>query len=74
MPKLNPEKPRAVAQKLQRLGYEGPFGGGKHVFMRHPNSKLKMPVPIHQGRDLPTGTLRATLRQAGISVEQWLEL
>lgn len=74
MPKLNPEKPRAVVQKLQRLGYEGPFGGGKHVFMRHPNSKLKIPVPIHQGRDLPTGTLRAILRQAGISVEQWLEL
>ncbi len=74
MPKLNPEKPRAVVQKLQRLGYEGPFGGGKHVFMRHPNSKLKIPVPIHQGRDLPTGTLRATLRRAGISVEQWLEL
>lgn len=74
MPKLNPEKPREVVQKLQRLGYEGPFGGGKHVFMRHPNSKLKIPVPIHQGRDLPTGTLRAILRQAGISVEQWLEL
>jgi predicted RNA binding protein YcfA (HicA-like mRNA interferase family) len=74
MPKLPPEKPHDVICKLRLLGFEGPFGGGKHVFMRHPKASLKIPVPMHKGRDLPVGTLRAIIRQAGISVEEWLEL
>ena len=74
MPKLAPEKPREVIQKLRRLGFEGPFGGGRHVFMRHPQTRLKLPVPVHQGRDIPIGTLRAIIREAGKSIEEWLEL
>lgn len=38
MPRLLPEKPLEVIRKLRRLGFEGPFGGGKHVFMRHPET------------------------------------
>jgi predicted RNA binding protein YcfA (HicA-like mRNA interferase family) len=74
MPKLTPEKPHDVIRKLRLLDFEGPFGGGKHVFMRHPKVSLKIPVPMHKGRDLPVGTLRAIIRQAGISVEEWLKL
>ncbi len=74
MPKLVPEKPQVVVRKLRRLGYEGPFGGGKHVFMRHPETKKKIAIPWHQGRDIPVGTLRAILRQVGISPEEWAKL
>ena len=74
MPKLSPTKPRIVVKKLRRLGFEGPFGGGRHVFMRHPETRSKIPVPVHKGRDLPIGTLRAIIRQAGVSVEEWLAL
>ena len=74
MPKLNPEKFRTVIQKLQQLGFEGPFGGGRHLFMRHPETKVKIPVPVHSGRDLPIGTLRAIIRETGITVEEWLQL
>ena len=74
MPKLSPEKPLVVTQKLRRLGYEGPFGGGRHVFMRHPESRIKISVPAHGGRDIPVGTFAAIIKQAGISVEDWLAL
>ncbi len=74
MPKLSSESPRTVIQKLRRLGFEGPFGGGKHVFMRHPVTRVKITVPVHQGRDIPLGTLRAIVRQAGVSVEEWFDL
>lgn len=74
MPKLVPEKPRLVTRKLRALGYDGPFGGGKHIFMRHPEKRIKIPVPVHKGRDIPVGTLRAIIRQADVSVEEWLEL
>jgi predicted RNA binding protein YcfA (HicA-like mRNA interferase family) len=42
--------------------------------MRHPEKKTKIPVPMHQGRDIPVGTLAAIIKQAGSSVEEWLEL
>ena len=74
MPKLVPEKPREVIRKLRALGFEGPFGGGKHVFMRHPETRIKVSIPVHHGRDIPIGTLRAILRQTGIDVEKWLRL
>ena len=74
MPKLRPEKPTVVVRKLRRLGFEGPFGGGLHVVMRHPQTGQKISVPMHKKRDLPLGTLRAIVRAAGVSVEQWNEL
>ena len=74
MPKLSPEKPRIVIQKLRRLGFEGPLGGGRHVFMRHPETRIKISVPVHGGREIPVGTVAAIISQAGISVEDWLAM
>jgi predicted RNA binding protein YcfA (HicA-like mRNA interferase family) len=74
MPKLSPEKPSTVIRKLRRLGFEGPYGGGRHIFMRHPGSETKIPVSMHKGRDIPVGTLASILKQAGVSLEDWLEL
>ncbi len=74
MPKLNPAKPRIVVKKPHALGFEGPFGGGRHVFMRYPETRMKIPVPVHKGRDIPIGTLRAIIRQAGVSAAEWLAL
>jgi len=74
MSRLSPEKPREVIRKLRELGFEGPFGGGRHVFMRHPETRVKISVPVHQGRDVPIGTLAAIIKQAGCTVDQWLAL
>jgi len=74
MPRLHPEKPQDVVKKLRRLGYEGPFGGGKHVFMRHPETRQKIAIPWHRGRTIPVGTLRAILRQVGVTRDEWLAL
>jgi len=74
MSRLSPEKPREVIRKLRELGFEGPFGGGRHVFMRHPETRVKISVPVHQGRDIPIGTLAAIIKQAGCTVDQWLAL
>ena len=74
MPKLSPERPPVVIRKLRQLGFDGPFGGGRHVFMRHPETRVKIPVPVHQGRDIPVGTLAAIMKQAGVSTEEWSKL
>jgi predicted RNA binding protein YcfA (HicA-like mRNA interferase family) len=74
MPKLRPEKPGEVIRKLRRLGFEGPLSGGRHLVMRHPQTGKKISVPMHKGRDIPVGTLRAILREAGVDVEEWVKL
>jgi predicted RNA binding protein YcfA (HicA-like mRNA interferase family) len=74
MPKLSPEKPTTVIRKLRRLGFEGPYGGGRHVFMRHRDNQVKIPISMHKGRDIPVGTLAAILKQAGVTVDDWLDL
>lgn len=74
MPRLHPETPRDVIRKLRRLGFEGPIGGGKHAVMRHPDTHLKLPIPVHGNRDLPVGTLRAIIRELGVDVSVWTEL
>jgi len=42
--------------------------------MRHPDNGKKIPIPIHGGRDIPVGTLRAILREAEISPVEWEKL
>jgi predicted RNA binding protein YcfA (HicA-like mRNA interferase family) len=74
MPKLTPIPAREVVRKLRQIGYEGPFGGGKHAVMRHPETGIKISVPMHANRDLPLGTLRAIVKAAGISVEEWEQI
>jgi predicted RNA binding protein YcfA (HicA-like mRNA interferase family) len=71
---LHPEKPNEVIRKLHRAGFEGPFGGGKHMVMRHPETGKKISIPVHGARDIPVGTLTAILRRAEISVEEWKRL
>ena len=34
MPKLPPCSRRDLIKKLHRLGFSGPFGGGKHSYMK----------------------------------------
>jgi len=46
---------------------------GSHEIWWNPQTRARTTVPHHPG-DLPEGTLRAILRQAGLSIEDFLEL
>jgi predicted RNA binding protein YcfA (HicA-like mRNA interferase family) len=74
MPRLIAVGPREVIQKLRVLGFDGPYSGGRHMFMRHSLTQLKISIPLHKGQDIPIGTLRAIIRQLGLTVEEWLAL
>jgi len=74
MPRLTPLKPGRVIKKLRKAGFEGPFGGGKHCFMRNPTTGKKISIPIHKGKDIPVDTIRAIIRQADLTVDKWNEL
>lgn len=65
---------RKVVRALQRAGYRLSHVRGSHHYLRAPGADALVVVPVHGNRDLPTGTLRAIIRQAGLSVEDFSEL
>lgn len=74
MPRLSPLSSDDIIRKLRKLGYEGPISGGRHSRMVHPERQQIIPLPIHKGRDVSVGLIRAILREVGITPEEWLKL
>lgn len=66
MPALRPQD---VAKILESHGYELDRIKGSHHIYRHPQTGQRVVVPFHK-RDLPRGTQRAILRQAGINLDE----
>ena len=69
MPAWGPLSRRQVIAALRRLGFQGPYSGGKHEFMQRGDRVLTIPNP-HRG-DIGTGLLAVILRQAGITRKEW---
>ena len=65
-------KYRQVIKKLKQLGFAfDRQAAGSHEIWFNPATARYTTIPNHPG-DLPEGTLRAILRQAGVTVEQFL--
>lgn len=62
---------REFVRKLHTFGYEGPYSGGRHLFMIRGEFKLRIPNP-HSG-DIARPLLSEILRQAGITSKEWNE-
>ena len=69
MPPFGPIGRRDLVSGLRRLGFEGPFAGGKHQFMVRGDLVVTIPNP-HRG-DIGPDLLAIVLRQAGISRREW---
>lgn len=69
MSKLPLTSGEKVIKALKKIGYYVRDQKGSHVHLRHP-SRPPLTVPNHD--PLARGTLRAILRDADISVEEFL--
>ncbi|HEY4493075.1 MAG TPA: type II toxin-antitoxin system HicA family toxin [Candidatus Paceibacterota bacterium] len=58
---------------LLRAGFVDHHQKGSHRYLWHPIREVMTSVPMHQG-DLPRGTARAILRQAGLNEEEFRKL
>ncbi len=56
---------------FQKLGYQVDHQTGSHIILRHPQMR-RLTVPNH--RELAKGTLRALIREAGITKEEFASL
>jgi predicted RNA binding protein YcfA (HicA-like mRNA interferase family) len=72
MSAYGPIKRSDLIQYLKRMGFDGPYSGGKHQFMVKEGLRLTIPNP-HQG-DIGKALLIKILRQAQISREDWERL
>ena len=58
-----------LIQRFRELGFDGPYSGGRHLFMSKGLLKVRIPNP-HTG-DVSIPLLAEILRQAGISKDKW---
>jgi len=72
MPTFGPVKRADLVKYLRKYGFDGPYSGGKHLFMIKGDLTLTIPNP-HQ-KDIGKELLNRILRQAGISKEEWKKL
>ncbi len=69
MPAFGPVSRRELVRALRRAGFEGPFAGTRHDFMRRGEVTVRIPNP-HRG-DISRDLLARVLRQADLSREEW---
>ena len=61
---------RDLIKKFRKLGFAGPYSGGKHQFMTKGRLKLRVPNP-HKSGDISDSLLYEILRQVGIDKEDF---
>lgn len=69
MPKFPSLTPQQVIKILEKKGFVLDRSKGSHRIYFHPETRRRVVVPF-QRKDLPQGTLREILRQAGIEREE----
>jgi len=60
---------RELVIRFRKLGFDGPYSGGRHLFMA--KGELKVHIPNPHGKDIPTFLVNEILKQAGIAKKEW---
>jgi predicted RNA binding protein YcfA (HicA-like mRNA interferase family) len=68
---LSPVSWNELVKKLARLGFEGPFQGGKHPYMI--KGDLVLTLPNQHRKEIGIDLLNRLLKQAKISRDTWLK-
>ncbi len=64
---------RKTVKKLKKIGFQfHRQAAGSHEIWYNRETGLYTTIPNHP-RDIPVGTLRAILKQAGISIQEFLD-
>ena len=73
MSRLPTLRPRKLVSILKKSGFIEHHQTGSHLYLWHPGRQRMTSVPMHVG-DLPRGTLRAILRQTGLTEQRIRDL
>jgi predicted RNA binding protein YcfA (HicA-like mRNA interferase family) len=70
-PRLPALTGRDVISVLERHGFAQTRQSGSHVVLKHPDGR-RVTVPVHAGRDLGRGLLRQIMRDANLTVQDFV--
>lgn len=63
-----------LIRALKRADFEEHRQRGSHLHMRRASDNRRVTVPVHKGQTVPIGTLRAILRDADITIDEFRKL
>ena len=66
-------KPGEVISALERAGFTVRRQTGSHVILYKPGLRRPLSIPLH-AKEMPVGTLHAIIRQANLTVNEFLKL
>lgn len=72
MPPKLPQRAKDILRRFEQLGFIRDHTTGSHVILYHAIRKKRITIPMHRG-DLPKGTVRSILREAGMTLEEFLD-
>jgi len=74
MTKLPSLTTRDIVKKLKKAGFVfDRHAKGSHEIWHNPTTKRRTTIPNHPG-DVPKGTLKAIIKGAGLTTEDFIEL
>jgi len=69
MPRFPSLTPQQIIKILEKKGFVLDRSKGSHRIYFHPETRRRVVVPFHR-KDLPQGTLREILKQAGVERQE----
>ncbi len=69
---MRPLSHRELVRRLRTFGFEGPRGGGDHLYVQ--KGPLKVTVPNPHGSVYSVSLIRRIVRRAGIDPARWDEM
>lgn len=65
---------KEVVRILEKAGFVPWRQKGSHLTMYREHDRRALTIPVHFSKTVPKGTLRAIIKQAGLSVEAFINL
>lgn len=73
MPRIRPLAPQKIIKILERAGFKVIRQKGSHVIMIDERG-TRIVTPVHPGKDVKPGLIRAVIKEAGLSREEFFRL
>jgi len=73
LPKISPLNPQKLIKILQTAGFKIIRQKGSHIIMID-DRKTRIVIPVHPGKNVKHGLIRAIIKEAGLSREDFFKL
>ena len=74
MPKLPVLSGKDIIKVLSKIGFEHVRTKGSHAILNKQTEKGKITVPVPLHPELAKGTLKSIIKEAGLTLDEFLEL